>query len=54
MIASGTLGILAPSETTFIPFFIKVSPSSPEISFYVAHGKAISAGMCQGLFPYKN
>jgi len=52
--ASGLLGMLAPSETTFTPFSSKVLASSPLISFYVAHGSAISAGMCQGLFPLKN
>lgn len=40
--------MLAPSETTLTPFSINFLASSPLISFYVAHGRAMSPGIFQG------
>src|SRR5215468_7201675 len=42
-VASRVLGMLAPSETTFTPFLMRLAASAALISFCVALGKAQSA-----------
>ncbi len=42
--------MLAPSATQMTPLAISILASSPVNSFCVAHGKAISTGICQGVY----
>ena len=52
-IASGVLGMLAPSVTQKHPFFSRFSASAFSISFCVAHGMAMSQGILHGRSPAK-
>ena len=45
--ASGVLGMLAPSQTTVQPFLTRVSAEALSISFWVAQGSAMSQGVSQ-------
>ena len=47
--ASGVLGMLAPSQTTVQPPFTRASADSLLISFWVAQGRAMSQGTVQTL-----
>ena len=45
--ASGVLGMLAPSHTTLQPPATRILALSPSSSFWVAQGRAMSQGMVQ-------
>ena len=50
-IASGVLGMLAPSATALTPLAMRVLASSSFSSFWVAQGRAMSQGMVQMPLP---
>mmetsp|Transcript_28700 Transcript_28700/g.68476 ORF Transcript_28700/g.68476 Transcript_28700/m.68476 type:complete len:200 (-) Transcript_28700:1369-1968(-) len=55
--ASGVLGMLAPSATSMHPWTMRASAALWSSSFCVAHGIAMSIPApetCQGLIPWKN
>src|SRR5690606_36680233 len=47
---SSSVGIFAPSQTAFTPFFNSNRASSPLSSFFVAQGNTTSQGTDQGLW----